>query len=305
MKNRYILLLSLLLTACHQENRSILEETQIEQKPISTKIDVVALDEKLSPTHKELSVAEIKFHTHAYTYQMPDELNDNCHAQNPSSDDSTHQMMDFCAKIDIELTQVEPKWIEQIINKTITNDDSHKLIKFKQTLDNTLIKYTQTKTKPQIKNWDISPKMLPNFNQVAQVVIDSAYDTHTVRIRPHRQYLIFDMDLQSQISLYDIIIINQENEFYELAHRYFKKYLKENLGLKSQKEIKKYEQDWQFFLSKNFYLSDKGLVLAYQPNELAKVEQGFIELTLPFDDELHTLIKPQYLPTSTPKQPKT
>lgn len=305
MKKRYVLLLLPLLTACHQENRSILEETQIEQKPISTKIDVVALDEKLSPTHKELSVTEIKFHTYAYNHQMSDELTAYCHAQNTSSNDDTHHDEGFCNKININLAQVEPKWIEQIINKTITNDDGHKLIKFKQTLDNTLIKYTQTKTKPQIKNWDISPKMLPNFNQVAQVVIDSAYDTHTVRIRPHRQYLIFDMDLQSQISLYDIIIINQENEFYELAHRYFKKYLKENLGLKSQKEIKKYEQDWQFFLSKNFYLSDKGLVLTYQPNELAKVEQGFVELTLPFDDELHTLIKPQYLPTSTPKQPKT
>lgn len=312
-----MMMIIFLLTACH-EKPSISEiEAKIEAKSEQKKPDqssptdaLKALDQTLSVGNKITNAKDIKFDTDAYAHDLPETMKQACHFDNKKTDKETGEVIDFCTEIDIYLAKIEPKWIEQVVNKSITDDDGAKLMKFKQTLDEFVdehlmyIKELQEDAKENNEEftqapmyaWSKKPELLPTFNNLAQVVVYSDIYMGGAHGMQNAEYLIFDMDLESQIRLHDVVKKNKESEFFELAHKAFKHYLKTELELKSAREIKEYEETWAFALPENFYFGDSGLKLIYQPYEMGAYAQGFIELTLPYDGQLSDMVKQQYLP---------
>lgn len=308
----------LCLTAC-QERPNVSEiEAKLEQKkPIETTTEnkpsptdaLKALDQTLS-ANKVLSAKEIKFETVSYNYELPEAMKQVCGFDGQKIDKETGEAIRFCTEIDIKLAKIDPMWIEQIVNKKITGDDSPKLLKFKQNVDDfvdehltyihELKEYAKENNEEFISaplySWTAVPEILPSVNNVAQIVINSDTYMGGAHGMPNAEYLIFDMDLQSQIALSDVLEKNKENEFHELAITSFKTYLKDELQL-SPKEVKEYQQSWEFTLSENFYFDEKGLVLVYQPYQMGSFAQGFIELKLPYDELVkQNILKPAYLP---------
>lgn len=269
------------------------------------------IDQTLSGANNPVDAKDIKFSTVPYHYELPSDIKKACQFDNPPVDENGEKQ-DFCTQIDITLVKIEPLWLEQTVNKHITNDDSPKLLKFKQTLDEfvaehlALINDAKAMAKENDEEflyapsylWSEKPELLPTFNNVAQIVVHSETYTGGAHGIYGSSYLIFDMDLQSQIALSDVIKTDKSGDFYDLAYTAFKEYLKKELELKSPKEIKEYESTWAFELSENFYFDKDGIVLSYVPYQMGSFAQGTIELTVPYD-KLGEIIKPQYLPAIT------
>lgn len=322
------MLMAMAVSACQKPDLDKIEQG-LEQKKAkesnSTANQVLptealkAIDQTLSGVNKVAEAKEVKFSTVPYVYELPKAMQDACHFNPNNTENNANQETseptlennenDFCTKINIELAKIEPLWIEQIVNKTITGDDNPKLIKFKQNVDEfvaehlALINEIKTMAKENGEEfthapsyaWIEKPELLTGFNNVAQIVVHSETYLGGAHGVYASNYLIFDMDLQSQIALENVLIPNKESEFHELAYTVFKDYLKTEMDIKSPKEIKEYESTWQFEVSENFYFSKNGVVLSYAPYQMGSFAQGTIELTVPYD-KLGEVIKPQYLP---------
>lgn len=319
-KNCVAILLAMVLTACYEKPNISEIEAKIEAKAEQKKPDqqssptdaLKAFDKTLSAGVKDFTAKDVKFDTYVYSYELPEAMKQVCQFEVKNTDEDMVEQIDICTQVDIALVKVEPKWIEQVINKAITNDDGVKLLKFKQTLDEFVGEHlmvieefrqiaqdnNEEFSSAPIYAWHTKPRMLPAFNNIAQFAINSDFYTGGAHSTPNEQYLIFDMDLQSQIQLGDIIVKDKDGDLFDLAQQFFKDYLKTELELKTEREIKDYEESWAFILPENFYFHEKGLVFVYQPYEIGSYAQGFIELTLPYEN-LTGIIRERYLP----KQP--
>lgn len=313
----------MLLGAC-QEKPNLKEiEAKLEQKKSADNTSAAnetlkVIDQSLSGANKISSAKEVKFSTVPYVYELPKAMQDACNF-NPNNTNNINQETSepsldnnengFCTKINIELTKIEPLWVEQIVNKKITNDDNPKLIKFKQTIDEfvaehlTFINDTKTMAKEDGEEFTGTiayslfqkPELLPSVNNLVQVVIYSDVFMGGAHGMPNAEYLIFDMDLQSQIAFNDMIKSEKLGDIHALYYDAFKAYLAKELEITKEKDIREYEETWAFKLSENFYLNQEGLVMVYQPYEMGSYAQGFIELTVPYD-KLGEILKVQYLP---------
>ncbi|WP_169798107.1 RsiV family protein [Moraxella oblonga] len=250
--------------------------------------------------------AKVKFSTVPFKYELPQAMKDAC-----DFDKNKNEEYSPCTQIEVELVKIEPAWIEQIVNKAITNDDGSKLIKFKKTIDefvnenlefiNEMKEIAKENGEEAISGmgyvWHTKPEMLPTFNHLTQIAIYNDMYMGGAHGVQDVNYLIFDMDLQSQIQLHDVIRNEKTSEFHELYHRAFKDYLAKELEITTEEDIQEYEDMWSFKLAENFYFNKEGLVLVYSPYEMGAYAQGFIELTVPYD-KLTPILKESYLPKS-------
>lgn len=246
---------------------------------------------------------EVKFSIVPFEYEISKDMKVACDFEK-----NQHEEFNPCTNIDINLVKIEPIWIEWIVNKSITDDDSPKLTKFKQSIDDfvndNLEFINEMKTvaeedgvEPYLAGygWVVNPELLPQFNHVVQVVVHTDVYTGGAHGMQHGDYLIFDTKLQSQIELKDVINTKKDDEFYQLYYGAFKDYLAKELDIATEEGIKEYEEMWQFEIAENFYFGEKGLTLVYQPYEMGAYAQGFIELTVPYE-KLTQLLKESYLP---------
>lgn len=90
------------------------------------------------------------------------------------------------------------------------------------------------------------------------------------------------------LKLEDILFTNQTSALTSLAKDAFKQFLIEN-GLNDE------DSDFEFKLTDNYVLTDKGLNLLYQPYEITAYALGMPEFTIPYT-KLKGIIKDEYLP---------
>ena len=138
----------------------------------------------------------------------------------------------------------------------------------------------------------ISPKILNSQEPVATVVLNSSSYMGGAHGSSAQTYYNFDLKNQKQISLDQIIEPNQKQKLYDLAHQEFKTWVIES---KLAENVDEYEQAWKFFLSTNYYLGKKGLILQYAEYEIGPFVVGLPRLTIPYE-QLKGIIKTEYLP---------
>ncbi|MBE9589747.1 DUF3298 domain-containing protein [Moraxella sp. K127] len=324
MKKVLVLALAVLMTACGQDetvknNQAEYLDAQKNQVMPSGELTpsetIKALDQKLVNVGKITKSEQIKFSTVAYEYELPDEMKQACNfdPKTPKDDEGFYKE-GFCTSINIKLAKVEPRWIEQIVNKTITNDDNPKLLKFKQNVDEFVGEHLMfiNEMKDVAKEngepfesapsyaWTVVPELIPAHKNLAQVAIAGDVYMGGAHGMPFMEYLMFDMDLQTQIDFSDVIVVDRASDFHELAYAGFKEYLKDELQITTKKDIQEYEQTWQFEMTENVYFGKNGVVLVYQPYEMGGFAQGFVEIVVPYD-KLQGIIQEEYLPKQTAK----
>lgn len=267
------------------------------------------IDQTLSGANKINNAKDVKFGTIPFVYELPKSMKQACNFDMDSIDNEESDG-NFCTKIDIHLAKIEPVWIEQLVNKEITNDDNPKLIKFKHTVDEFVnehllfINDLKTVAKENGEEfshapsyaWSVKPEIVSSVNNVVQISLIGDTYMGGAHGMPFLEYLLFDMDLQTQIGFSDVIFSEKVNDFHELAYQSFKEYLNKELKINTDSEIKDYESTWKFELTENFYFGKDGLVLVYQPYEMGSYAQGFIEIVVPYH-QLGDILKGQYVPS--------
>lgn len=261
-------------------------KAQLEPKPeeaLTDKHDT----EVHKPQASKLIAKDVKFIAVPFDYKLPKDVADKCVESDTYLEDEIG-----CPNIDITLAQVTPKWIEQVINLQITDDNSSQYIKFKRHLD-AFARSQIEDGSPMSYSEMIQPKQLAPHNNVVQFSVLSDLYLGGAHGMPNITYLIFDMDMQTQIGLYDVLD-DPEDRFYDLVRNEFVSYLANEMQIETPEQIADYEQTWPFALSEEFYFDDKGLVMVYQPYELGSFAQGFIELTVPYES-LQGVVRDEYL----------
>lgn len=321
MKKVLVLAVAVLMTACGQDEA--VKNNQVEylnaQKnqimpsgELTPNETIKALDQKLANAGKITKPEQIKFSTVAYEYELSDEMKQVCNfdPKTPKDDEGFYEE-NFCTAIDIKLAKIEPRWIQQIVNKKITNDDGDRLLKFKRDVDEFvdghLAYINETKEATEENGeifesalsyaWGVSPELIPAHKHVAQVAIYSHIYLGGAHGMPYTEYLMFDMDLQTQIGFSDVVV--DDGAFEELAYAKYKEYLEEQ-GISYDKNIPKHERVQGFVMTKNMYFGENGVVLVYQPCEIGSYAQGLINLVVPYDD-LQGIIRDEYLPKQAVK----
>lgn len=287
---------SLMLVGCQQSDVKSEQEVNADvQTPkaesaadTETKSEGMVTDQnETKPEQSKLSAQEVTFKAVPFDYKLPKDVADNC------VDSDTYSEGEIgCPEIDIALVQVTPQWIEQIINLAITDDNSNQYIKFKRQLDGFARSQVEDEA-PMSYSQMIKPEQLTPHNNVAQFSVLSDVYLGGAHGMPNISYLLFDMDMQTQIGLYDVLD-DPEDRFYELARNEFVNYLANEMDIVTPEQVADYEETWPFAISDEFYFDDNGLVMVYQPYELGSYAQGFIELTVPYKS-LKGVIRDEYL----------
>lgn len=239
------------------------------------------------PKQAKLTANDVKFKAVPFDYKLPKDVAENC-----VDLDTYSEGIIGCPDIDISLVQVSPQWIEEVINLEITGDNSSQYIKFKRQLDDFARSQIADESSMSYSEM-IKPEHLAPHNNVAQFSILSDVYLGGAHGMPNISYLLFDMDMQTQIDLNDVLE-DPENKFYELLRNEFVSYLANEMDIVTPEQVADYEETWPFAISDEFYFNEKGLVMVYQPYELGSFAQGFIELTVPYKS-LKGVIRAEYL----------
>lgn len=284
-KPAYWVVLIALLAGCAQndsatKNAAHADESKTNPSPTDT---LKHIDKTLSNAGKITKASQVKFEVFDFDYKLPKSVTDACKIEPKDGEMG-------CPEVQIQLAKSQPSFIADVVNRAVTNDDNPQKIKFRQSLDefaqsqineeNTIAYYTHT-----------TIERLPNHKNLVQIAIHDDVFLGGAHNIPSSTYLLFDMDLQSQIHYSDLL--TADDSLYTLLHEEFLAYLLES-GITSAEEIAEYEQMWPFEMTQNAYFNEQGLVFVYDPYQMGPFAAGFIELTVPYD-KLHGTIRPQYL----------
>lgn len=144
----------------------------------------------------------------------------------------------------------------------------------------------------------IKPKILNANTPLATVVLNASSYLGGAHGASAQQYYNFDLEQKKYIQLNDILIPNQRENLQKKAHEVFKTWV---IDSQLADRVEEYEQAWKFTLTDNYYLSPQGLILQYAEYEIGPYVVGLPRLTIPYD-QLHTILKAQYLPKLEDKQ---
>ncbi len=284
-KLAYLFILSLLVAGCNQSTPTNTQPAQTSQKPSepSPTDTLKEIDKSLSNTGKITKASDVKFEIVDFDYKLPKTISDVCKSEPKDGEIG-------CPTIAIQFANTQPSFIGDVINRTISDDDNPQKIKFRQSLDN----FAQSQLDDEFTlgySMNTTLERLPDHKNLVQVAIYNDTYMGGAHGMQTGSYLLFDMDLQSQVKLSDLM--TSDGDIFTPLNDAFMDYLA-SIEITSEKDIKEYQETWQFYVSENVYFNDTGLVFVYNPYELGAYAQGFIELTIPYD-KLTGVIKANYL----------
>ncbi|UYZ67661.1 RsiV family protein [Moraxella bovis] len=305
MKKILVLALAVLMTACGQDET--VKNNQVEyldaqksqvmpaNEPMTATETLKAIDSSLAKVSGQ-DGKKVSFAIQKLDYTPPKDVTNNCVSELPENwDENTIQ----CPSVDMTMAKIEPRWINDIMRREMTGDDNPELVKFRRDLDD----FVRSQIQDEISlgySWSITPKYLGMHNQVAQFAV--MHDTylggaHGMAVM---NYYLFDMDLQSQITLADIQVFDSERgtELFDLMGDAYQSYLKGHEM--SKEEIAGHMETYPLDVSEDFYFGKDGLVFSYAPYHLGPYAMGTVELVIAYD-KLQGIIREEYLPKQTAK----
>lgn len=107
------------------------------------------------------------------------------------------------------------------------------------------------------------------------------------------QFLIWRNDLEKAVTLNNLLVTGARPAFEAALHRVYDQWLKNSPAAREDPE--NFQRMWPFVASDNVALTDTGLVVKYQPYEIAPYSAGQPELLIPYP-QLRGILRPEYLP---------
>lgn len=292
-----LLLVGTMLTACQEDSLST-PKTDVITPPSPTEA-LKKIDQRLANADKITKASDVKIEFIPFEYTLPAKVRETCMAGTHSSSESV-----VCPAIKIALVKSIPVWIANVINRHITNDDNPQYLKFRRNLD----EFTDeqiTSESEMAYSMTITPELLSSHHDVVQVSVFKDVYTGGAHGMQTWSYLLFDMHLQSQITLSDMMATDDSyGELSELVEMAFDEYIIEwshqvqPEDKRSDKEkIKEYKQMNAFDMTDNVSFNQEGLVFHYNPYHLGSYAQGPIALVVPFE-KLQNILRSEYLPNN-------
>ena len=128
-------------------------------------------------------------------------------------------------------------------------------------------------------------------SEVLSIQFNSYQNTGGAHPNSFMYYLNYDLKNRRELTLEDIIPLKNQPALLQIAEKTFRQAqnIPDSSGLNEQGF---FFEDNQFQLAKSFTIQKEGLLLYYNPYEIAPYAAGPIELLLPFD-QLEDIINPQ------------
>ncbi len=237
-------------------------------------------------------------------YELPQSIQDKCYEKNN------------CPDIEVKYLKTNQNWINDIVNARVNN-----IVINSQPSESAVNKSTSAEAaklaidafaKSQFADlpadvpWSYQLMVKPDYLghikrshvQLGQTEdlelfeINSYVFTGGAHGMPFSEYLIFDPNTKTQITLADLLEQGQQPYFEALAYDAYKNWVKTVAN-----DINNYEQSWPFTLSDNVTLTDKGIDIRYQHYAIGPYAYGMPVLTISYS-KLNGIIKPQFLPKS-------
>lgn len=237
-------------------------------------------------------------------YELPQSIQDKCYEKNN------------CPDIEVKYLKTNQNWINDIVNARVNN-----IVINSQPSESAVNKSTSAEAaklaidafaKSQFADlpadvpWSYQLMVKPDYLghikrghvQLGQTEdlelfeINSYVFTGGAHGMPFSEYLIFDPNTKTQITLADLLEQGQQPYFEALAYDAYKNWVKT-----VDNDINSYEQSWPFTLSDNVTLTDKGIDIRYQHYAIGPYAYGMPVLTISYS-KLNGIIKPQFLPKS-------
>lgn len=244
------------------------------------------LDDNLAQAGEITNPKAVVFETIPLAYTLPKSLQAVCQATELADEGQI-----ACPVITIHLAKSKPEFIAQVVNRAISDDDNPKLLKFKQNLDDFAMEQLDTQSTMAFEK-KIGIERLPDYRQLVQIAIANEEFMGGAHGMHWLQYKLFDMKLQSEIGLNDLLL-KKDVFIDDVLERAYDKALQAYYDNAS--DITEHKQSYPLFVSDNVYFNDQGLVFAYNPYELGPYAMGGVSLVVPFE-RLKGLVKADYLP---------
>lgn len=235
-----------------------------------------------------VSPSDVVFETIKMDYVLPKQVREVCVE---TGQDGYVEEGIACPVVEIELAKSTPDFIARVVNEVITGDNSADLVKFRRRLDEFVQEQIDNGTHTSHKTVAIT--RLPDYNQLVQIAIDDNVYAGGMHDNTTLMQLLFDMNLQSQIGLDDIVVAR--DEFWELLESAYDQQLMYSQMYSTIDEINSHKQSFPLYLTDKVYFDEDGMVLLYEPYELGPYVMGAMPLKVYFDD-LWGVIRPEYLP---------
>ena len=107
------------------------------------------------------------------------------------------------------------------------------------------------------------------------------------------QFVIWRNDLKKALTLTDLLRPNAQQAYHETLHRAYAQWLQSSAVAREDPE--NFSRMWPFVASDNVGLTDAGLVVKYQPYQIAPYSAGQPELLIPYA-QWRGVLQPEYLP---------
>lgn len=280
------------------------------QKLFAALLAVVLLACQKNPTQPDLSVdgeviinsSKIHISLVPFQYTMPKNLHKEC------MEKSQETTID-CPLIDIYLLETTPSWIADAVNRHITNDDAFSYPKFRLDIDDFVRDYLDNGDVFGKYYWHIEPSLMQTYNQVLQIEVFRDVYSGGVHGMQYWDYLLFDVQLQSRITLKDIMMSDgqDDDKLWSLVEAAYDRHIltfyqkvQPNDKRADTIKIKEHKKHSGFSKTDNVYFSEQGLVFHYNPYHLGSYGEGPIRLVVEFE-KLQDILKDEYLPKSLQK----
>lgn len=226
-------------------------------------------------------------------YQLPKKIQKTCAER------------ENCPKIEVEYLKTNHKWMNDIANARINDlvvdskpaestptKKKNTAADVKSALDGFV--NSQFADQPADRQWAyelmVKPNYLGHVNDFELFDITSYSYTGGAHGISYNEYLIFDSNTKTQVTLDDMLIAGQKPRFKALAHDAYKTWVKT-----FENDVSSYEKSWPFTLSDNVTLTDKGIDILYQPYAIGPYASGMPVLSIPYS-KLNKVIKPRFIP---------
>lgn len=235
-------------------------------------------------------------------YSLPESVSEECHGRVDYS----------CPQIMVIYADSSQRWINDLINtrinqfvpgapseESLTQSSEQKPSKPVRLSEADIKKRLDGFAQSQIDDipegsslfysFDIEPLYLGHVGDVELFEINSDIYLGGAHGLPASEYMMFDTSTKQRLTLDDLLLKGKKPAFEALMYQEYKTWVRQN-----ESDLKQYETMWPFSLTDNATLTEQGVMLRYQPYEIAAYAYGMPEFTVPYS-KLKGIVKPQYL----------
>lgn len=153
------------------------------------------------------------------------------------------------------------------------------------------------KNKETFQSWFLFIKVNVLNQKKNYIALQYLHADYSGGAHPNTNIFFLNYDTKNNMPITLDMLIDTSNrlELNNIGEGIFRK--NENLSSSEKLGEKFFFENGKFFLPKNFYINDKGLIFLYNPYEIKPYVAGTTELIIPFD-ELMQIIKPNTILSS-------